>query len=71
MERCLICHRKLRDSESIARKIGPTCWKRIEKVAKEEKAKRKARLKLKNNQIKGQISLFEMEGNYEREKDNK
>ena len=64
IERCLICHRKLNDPESIARKIGPTCFKRLMKVTKEQKEKRKAKeatIKLKNIKVKGQINMFEEE----------
>lgn len=63
MDRCLICHRKLKDSESQKRGIGPVCWRRVMKVAKEERERRKARrLKNKNiTEIPGQMSLFEKE----------
>lgn len=60
MDRCLICHRKLKDDESKRRKIGPTCWKRVMKVAAEEKAKRRARREHKKEiKIPGQMNLFE------------
>lgn len=62
MERCLICHRKLRDQESISRKIGPTCWSRLAKVTKQEKERKKARqekLKFKALIAKGQVSVFD------------
>jgi hypothetical protein len=61
LQRCLICNRKLKDEESIERKIGPSCWQVILKLAKEEKAKRKARLKFNKNEVKGQVTIFEME----------
>jgi hypothetical protein len=61
LQRCLICNRVLKGEESISRKIGPTCWLRLQKVAKEDRAKRKARLKLKNNTLKGQMTIFDME----------
>jgi hypothetical protein len=62
LQRCLICNRALKGEESISRKIGPTCWLRLQKVAKDDRAKRKARLKLKRNVLKGQLTIFEMEG---------
>ena len=60
--KCLVCHRTLKDKESINRKIGPVCWGRLVKLTKEEKAKRKARQesnKRATELLKGQISLFE------------
>lgn len=60
LQRCLICNRGLKGEESINRRIGPTCFNRLQRVAKEEKEKRKARLKLKNSTIKGQISMFDL-----------
>jgi hypothetical protein len=62
LQKCLICNRRLKDEESITRKIGPTCWHRLQKVAKEDRAKRKAKLKLKKNVLKGQVTMFEVEG---------
>ena len=62
MARCLICHRKLRDQESIDRKIGPTCFSRLRKLNLEEKTKKKARKaesKRKAEIIKNQISIEE------------
>jgi len=62
MNRCLICHRKLKDQESINRKIGPTCFARIQKVTKEEKARKKARKEANKRNadiLKNQISIFE------------
>lgn len=61
IDRCLICHHKLRDAESIARGIGPKCWAMLQTVSKQQKAKRKARVELKNKEIKGQINMFEGE----------
>jgi hypothetical protein len=51
----------LKDEESIERKIGPSCWQLIQKLAKEEKAKRKGRLKFNKNEVKGQVTIFELE----------
>jgi hypothetical protein len=59
IDRCLICHRKLKDADSIARGIGPKCWSMLQIVSKQQKAKRKARVSLKNKEIKGQITMFE------------
>lgn len=59
MERCLICHRPLKDEISIKRKIGPKCYERLQLVTKQQKAKKKARLALKAKQVKGQINMFE------------
>lgn len=62
MDRCLICHRKLKDEESKKRGMGPTCWSRVMKVVKEDKARRRARAtqnKQVNGEIPGQVSLFE------------
>lgn len=58
MVRCLVCHRVLKDPESIQRGIGPTCLWRINQVRKMYK-------KAKPKELKGQISLFEMEGKNE------
>ena len=61
MARCLICHRKLKDQESINRKIGPTCFGKLKKLNKQEKAKRKAREENKRRQqevLRNQISIF-------------
>lgn len=57
MARCLICHRQLKDAESIARQLGPVCYARVMQVAKEERERRKA--KKEQRGIKGQISIFE------------
>jgi len=60
--RCLVCNRTLKDKESIARKIGPTCFSRLMKFNKEEKLKKKHRLELKKlakGDIPGQLNLFE------------
>lgn len=74
MERCLICHRPLKDEISIKRKIGPKCYERMQLVTKQQKAKRKARtaaLKLKDRQLKGQINMFEEDKNgYRKTKNN-
>jgi hypothetical protein len=51
----------LKDEESISRRIGPTYWHRLQKLANEDRAKRKDRLKLKKNVLKGQVTIFEME----------
>jgi hypothetical protein len=59
VQRCLICGKPLKDEESKARKIGPTCWKIIERLALEERLKRQTELKLKR-EAKGQTTLFEM-----------
>lgn len=56
-DRCLICHRKLRDKESIERGMGPTCWRRVMKVVKEDKERKKARRVLKK--LNGQITFFD------------
>lgn len=64
--RCLVCNRKLNDSESIRRKIGPACWRRLQRLTKEEKAKKKAKReanKRKAEMLKGQITMFEGEDN--------
>lgn len=63
MDRCLICHRKLKDAESKKRGIGPTCWRRVAKVIKEDKERRKANIAQRRGltgEIPGQINLFEM-----------
>lgn len=63
--RCLLCHRKLKDDESRARRLGPTCWHKLKKLDKQEKAKQKERhevKKLKDMILKGQVSLFDKEG---------
>lgn len=54
--RCLICGRELKDEESIKRHIGPTCWARIQQIAREQ-----AEAKKKKKEIKGQINMFEEE----------
>jgi len=62
MDRCLICHRKLRDEESITRKIGPTCFARLRKLTKEEKARKRAKAENKRRQqevLRNQINMFE------------
>ncbi|HIG0360419.1 TPA: DUF6011 domain-containing protein [Clostridium sporogenes] len=63
MDRCLICHRKLKDEESKKRGIGPTCWRRVAKVIKEDKERRKASIAQRRGsigEIPGQINIFEM-----------
>lgn len=63
MDRCLICHRKLKDEESKKRGMGPTCWRRVMKVVKEDKERRKANIAKRRGltgEIPGQINLFEM-----------
>ena len=71
IERCLICHRKLKDSLSQKRKIGPTCWKRLQKVTNEE-CKKKAIIRSKKaNLIPGQITMWEVENEYNNEKPNR
>jgi hypothetical protein len=63
MERCLICHRRLRDAESISRRIGPTCFKRLQKVTDQEKQKKRQQrevLKQKASIVKNQINVFEI-----------
>lgn len=65
MNRCLICHRKLNDDESIKRGMGPTCYRRVMKVVKEDKARRRAKKEQKSKlhkEIPGQINLFEEKG---------
>jgi hypothetical protein len=62
--RCLICNRTLKDPESIARKIGPTCFNRLMKFTKEEKQKKKHRQEIKVDgkvvvDIPWQTNLFE------------
>lgn len=58
MNRCLICNRKLKDEESRLRGIGPVCWDRVIKIAKEER-KREIELKKKaSKNIDGQVNLF-------------
>lgn len=52
MVKCLICNRPLHDEVSIKRQIGPTCFKRLEKVKQMYKPKRVEK-------IKGQLSLFD------------
>lgn len=64
MDRCLICHRKLRDKDSIERGMGPTCWRRVMKVVKEDKKRKKAR-KGSRKRINGQITFFDNELNEE------
>jgi hypothetical protein len=64
-DRCILCHRKLKDSVSKARGLGPVCFAKIKKLDKQEKAKRKERMeanKLKVQLIKGQVDVFEMIG---------
>lgn len=60
-DRCLVCHRKLKDEESKRRGMGPTCWRRVMKVVKADKKRRKERRVLKkiSHQIEGQINLFD------------
>lgn len=63
MDRCLICRRKLKDKESKKRGMGPTCWRRVMKVVKEDKARRKADVAKRRGltwKIPGQINLFEI-----------
>lgn len=63
-DRCILCHRKLKDQLSKSRGLGPTCWSKLKRLDKAEKKKRKERLeakKLKEQLIKGQISLFDKE----------
>lgn len=59
MDRCLICHRKLKDAESRKRGIGPVCWHRVMKVAKEERQRRKNSKHKKGSEIPGQLNLFQ------------
>jgi len=62
--KCLICHRNLKDKESITRKIGPTCWGRLVKLTKQDKAKKKVRADINRRKAeitKGQINMFEEE----------
>ena len=68
IERCLICHRKLKDPISQKRKIGPTCWKRVQKVVNEERKKKAARRSKKAEMIQGQITMWEAENEYNNEK---
>jgi hypothetical protein len=58
----------LKDEVSQKRKIGATCFARLQKLANEEKAIRQARMKLKRNAIKGQTTIFEMLGDEGNEK---
>lgn len=51
--RCLICNRPLRDADSIKRKIGPTCLRRLNEVRRLHKRK-------KIEKLKGQITMFEV-----------
>jgi len=61
VDRCLICHRKLKDSESRKRGIGPVCWRRVMKVAKEERQRRKNYKHRKGSEIPGQLNIFSEE----------
>jgi hypothetical protein len=61
-DRCLICGRKLRDAESVARRIGSTCFRRLQKLTNEEKAKKRHRREqLKKSAVeKNQVTVFEI-----------
>lgn len=61
MDHCLICHRKLKDSESRKRGIGPVCWRRVMKVAKDERQRRKDAKHRKESEIPGQLNIFSEE----------
>jgi hypothetical protein len=52
----------LKDSESRNRGIGPVCWRRVTKVAKEERQRRKNNKHKKETEIPGQLNIFEQEG---------
>lgn len=72
MDRCLICHRKLKDENSRQRGMGPTCWHRVMKVVKEDKERKKARRasrKKINAGVKGQITFFDYENGGEMSND--
>ncbi len=63
-DRCMLCHRKLKDIESKSRGLGPVCWGKLVKLDKQEKAKRKARReerKVKIQVLEGQVNMFEGE----------
>ena len=62
--KCLVCHRELKNKESIERGIGPVCLGRIIKITKQDKVNKKARAEINHRKAeitKGQISLFEEE----------
>lgn len=68
MDRCLICHRKLKDKESQERGMGPICWRRVKKVVEADKEKRMARRtnsRRMSGEIKGQITFFNETSNKE------
>jgi len=61
-KQCLICHRKLKSTESRARGLGIKCWNKLKKLDKDEKKRKKAKQdanKLKLEIIKNQINVFE------------
>lgn len=59
IDRCLVCHRKLKSKESQAIGIGPVCLARINKVKKDQMKRHEEKLrKNKIEKIPGQISLF-------------
>lgn len=63
--RCILCHRKLKDPESKARGLGSRCWAKLKKLDKQEKIKKKERREAKKSKIqliKGQINIFDKEG---------
>jgi hypothetical protein len=62
LQRCLVCGKPLKDEESISRKIGPTCWELVIKIAKEEKAHRKVKQRLKALENNGQVNFFKIIG---------
>lgn len=64
LDRCLICHRKLKDDVSKKRGIGPTCWRRVMKVVKADREKRRAKMahsRRISGELKGQITFFDTE----------
>lgn len=64
-ERCILCHRKLKSKEARARGLGSKCWSKLQKLDRQEKAKKKERMeakKLKMPLLKGQINIFDKEG---------
>jgi hypothetical protein len=62
MDRCLVCHRKLKSEKSKEIGIGPVCLSRINKVAKKQKQRHKEKIERKKiAKVKGQISIFDKE----------
>lgn len=61
-DRCIICGRKLEDSESKKRGVGPVCYARVNKIVKAERKKKLERkiLREKIKPLSGQINIDDL-----------